>query len=103
MRAQVVLEWIFGVGNPSGHEEHYKKIHKDHIDDVIEHFRDRPQDLLILDMKDRGKMRRLSEFLGQPIPRNRFGLPQSYPHKNIGRRNRIMNAMDKLRPKPRLN
>jgi len=100
-RAQVVLEWIFGVGEPSRHEDHYKAIHQRHVDDVLAYFRNRPQDLLVLDVAGPRKMRQLSQFLGQRMPRNRWGLPHAYPHRNIGKRNRLINWREDLKTRLR--
>jgi len=43
-------KWIYGVGCPEGNEDVYIKRFKDHNEEVVNHFRNRPQDLLVLDL-----------------------------------------------------
>ncbi len=54
----------------------FKKAHKRHIKDVMEYFKDRPEDLLVLDtFNERNKWKKLCNFLNKEIPDIEF------PHK----------------------
>lgn len=90
-RAQRVLAWNYGEGNPIQNRELYLERFREHTEGVLKFFHKRPQKLLVLRMEERDKMRKLAEFLGEPLPSRR------YPHVNIGKKNRIMNRLDDVR------
>ena len=71
-------EWVFGRGKgiPSQNKEHTIRIYENHIAEVKAYFRDRPQDLLVYDLKDHSDWNTLCNFLDQPIP------DAPYPHAN---------------------
>ena len=79
-------EWIYGVGSPKGHEEVYVERYERHQREVIEYFRDRPADLLMLDLTRGEGWGKLCPFLGLSIP----GAP--FPHANAApsRRTRLV-------------
>jgi hypothetical protein len=68
--------WIYGVGAPLGNEAVYRARHATHLAAVREHFRDRPDDLLELDITVGEGWSRLAPFLGVPVP----DVP--FPHEN---------------------
>lgn len=69
-------KWIYGVGCPEGNEDIYIKRFKDHNEEVISHFRNRPQDLLVLDLGKGDGWEKLCPFLGE----NSRNAP--FPHAN---------------------
>jgi hypothetical protein len=69
-------EWIYGPGSPEGHEQIYVERYEKHNREVIEYFRDRADDLLVMDLKRGDGWRQLCPFLGHPIPARPF------PHVN---------------------
>ncbi len=69
-------KWIYGVGCPEGNEEIYIKRFNRHYEEVREYFKERPQDLLVLDMAKGDGWEKLCPFLGVDIPANPF------PHAN---------------------
>jgi hypothetical protein len=69
-------KWIYGVGCPEGNEDIYVKRFEDHNKEVINFFRDRPQDLLVLDLAKGDGWEKLCPFLGVDIPNI------SFPHAN---------------------
>jgi hypothetical protein len=69
-------EWIYGVGCPLGNEETYIRRYDAHNREVLEYFRDRPGDLLVMDITHGAGWNRLCTFLGQPTPSAPF------PHAN---------------------
>ena len=71
-------KWIYGVGCPAGNEDIYIKRFEDHNKEVTEYFKDRPQDLLVLDLTKGDGWKKLCGFLGTAIP----GVP--FPHRNKG-------------------
>jgi hypothetical protein len=63
-------EWIYGpgCGHPCGNEDVYIERYERHNAQVAEYFRDRPADLLTLDITSGDGWELLCPFLGQEIP-----------------------------------
>lgn len=68
--------WIYGVGCPKGNENIYLKRFERHNKEVIHYFRNRPNDLLVLDLAKGDGWEKLCSFLGAEIPNTPF------PHAN---------------------
>jgi hypothetical protein len=68
--------WIYGVGHPVGHEQVYLDRYNRHNDEVRAYFKDRPGDLLDIDVTKDGAWDGLCTFLGAPVPKVPF------PHAN---------------------
>lgn len=68
--------WIYGVGHPQGHEETYLRRYGQHNRDVLAHFRDRPKDLLVMNITAGDGWEKLCPYLGHPLPEILF------PHAN---------------------
>jgi len=70
--------WIYGegAGCPEGNEGIYIERYERHNREVLEHFRDRPQDLLVMDIPGDAAWERLCKFLGRAVPNEPF------PHAN---------------------
>lgn len=58
------------------HAERFRYVYHRHIDGVLAYFRDRPDDLLVIDLTDRPTWRPLCEFLDVPEP------VEDFPHVN---------------------
>jgi hypothetical protein len=69
-------QMIYGVGFPEGNEEIYKSRMKQHNEEVIEYFKNRPNDLLVIDLTAQNEWEPICRFLDEPIPRAPF------PHAN---------------------
>lgn len=69
-------QWIYGVGAPQGNEAVYLKRYEQHNEAVLNHFKNRPQDLLVLNLADGDGWEKLCPFLGVAIPKSAF------PHSN---------------------
>ncbi len=71
-------EWIYGRGKglPKDDKENTIKIYSNHNNEVINYFKDRPQDLLIIDFIKGDKWDKLCDFLGKEIP------DEPFPHYN---------------------
>lgn len=71
-------EWIYGRGKglPKDNREHTLRIYNEHNQEVREYFKDRPDDLLIMDFTKGDDWEKLCPFLDQPIPNEPF------PHYN---------------------
>ena len=74
--------WIYGTGDPRGQESLYKERYEAHNASVIEHFADRPDDLLVFSITDGEGWERLCPFLGEPRPEMPF--PHRRPRTNDG-------------------
>ena len=71
-------EWIYGRGKgiPAEDREHTIRVYSRHNDEVKEYFKERPDDLLILDFTQGDDWKKLCEFLGKPVP------DEPFPHYN---------------------
>lgn len=72
-------KWIYGAGCPESNEEIYVKRYENHYREVMDYFRDRPNDLLVLDLAKGDGWEKLCAFLGKDIPNKPF------PHANKAR------------------
>ena len=71
-------KWIYGVGCPEGNEEIYINRIEKHNKEVIEYFKERPNDLLVLDLVKGDGWEKLCSFLGASVP----NAPFPFPHPN---------------------
>jgi hypothetical protein len=69
-------KWIYGAGCPEGNEAIYLEIFERHNREVLLYFKDRPQDLLVMDLARGDGWEQLCPFLGRKIP------PKGFPHVN---------------------
>ena len=85
--------WIYGenAGCPEGNENVYIERYERHNREVLEYFRDRPGDLLVMDIPDDAGWKKLCEFLGHDVP------DRPFPHANkASLSRRIKNWFKKL-------
>ncbi|WP_025771914.1 sulfotransferase family protein [Thioalkalivibrio sp. HK1] len=75
-RSTPMREWIYGAGCPSGNEDIYLRRYLAHNEEVLEYFRDRPQDMICLDIPAGDGWEKLCAFLGKEIP------DRPFPHRN---------------------
>lgn len=61
-------EWIYGVGCPKGNEDIYIARYEKHNAEVLDYFKDRPDDLLILKITEGEGFEKLCPFLNKEIP-----------------------------------
>ena len=71
-------QWIYGVGYPKGNEPIFIERYRKHNSDVADYFRDRPKDLLVLDIEENELWKPICDFLSLDVPRTEF------PHANKG-------------------
>lgn len=64
-------EWIYGAGDPEGNEEIYLRRYQQHNVEVMQYFRNRPHDLLVLPL-DNFSWDPLCQFLNKPVPTTPF-------------------------------
>jgi hypothetical protein len=69
-------EWIYGFGCPKGNEKIYLERYRKHNKEVIEYFKNRPDDLLILSLERGDGWNELCNFLKVPVP------DKPFPHVN---------------------
>lgn len=65
------IQWIYGEENVMRNPAKIKSIYENHNKAVIEYFKDRPKDLLIVDWKIHG-WEEICRFLDRPVPRFRI-------------------------------
>lgn len=75
-RETTMRKWIYGVGCPKGNEDIYIKRFEDHNNGVLSYFKDRPQDLLVMDLAKGDGWDKLCAFLAVDTPNVPF------PHYN---------------------
>jgi hypothetical protein len=83
-------KWIYGESDPKGNEELYLKRYQKHNQDVIEYFKDRKEDLIIVSWEKGDGWNEICTFLGKQIPN------QDFPHSNKGNYNKKPNIKDKI-------
>jgi hypothetical protein len=71
-----LFEFVYGFGNPVGHKEVMIERYERHNQEIIDYFKDRPEDLLVIDVSDEGALQDISEFL------NKSSTYKKMPHKN---------------------
>jgi hypothetical protein len=72
-------EWIYGVGSPRGNENIFVERYEQHNREVQTYFRDRPNDLVVMNITKGDGWETLCPFLGKAIPATDF------PHANKGK------------------
>lgn len=70
--------WIYGVDFPAGNENIFLNRYRQHNDDVLEYFKDRQSDLLIVEIGAEDPWKDVCMFLSAEIPDCPF------PHSNKG-------------------
>jgi hypothetical protein len=61
-------EWIYGIGRPKGNEDIYIRRYERHNREVLEYFKDRSEQLLVLNITAGEGWTKLCPFLGERIP-----------------------------------
>ncbi len=77
-------EWIYGRGKgiPIDNKENTIATYKNHNHEVLDYFKNRQSDLLVMDLSEGDQWTKLCEFLNQDIP----DVP--FPHKNNSKENK---------------
>lgn len=75
-RETPMRRWIYGKGCPQGNEEIYLKRYTNHNASVLKYFKNRPNDLLVLDLSEDDVWKKLCLFLGHNVPK------EAFPHAN---------------------
>ncbi len=80
-RAPKMREWIYGPGkgDPAGNEQTYIERYERHNREVLEYFKDRPDDLITFEISAGDGWEKLCAFLGHPVPQVPF--PWANPKK----------------------
>ena len=89
-RSKPMRTWIYGIGYPAGNEGIYLERYDRHNREVVEYFKDRPGDLLVLKLTEGEGWRELCGFLGCSVPSDEF--PSSNTSK-VRRKRRIRRYM----------
>ncbi|VGO21001.1 sulfotransferase family protein [Pontiella sulfatireligans] len=88
-RETCMRKWIYGAGCPEGNEEIYRARYKRHNEEVLDYFKDRTDDLLVMDLAEMDGWDKLCPFLGKNVPNKPF------PH--AGKSEKREGALAKLR------
>ncbi|MFU8896829.1 MAG: sulfotransferase family protein [Gammaproteobacteria bacterium] len=86
--------WIYGedAGCPEGNEDTYIARYELHNREVLEYFKSRPDDLLVIDLPNEDGWTHLCAFLGVPVP------AEPFPHANKASLSRaVKNTVKKWR------
>ena len=68
--------WVYGVDFPAGNEDVFLDRYRKHNEDVLEYFKDRQSDLLVVEVGAVDPWKAVCEFLSADIPDRPF--PHSY-------------------------
>ncbi|MBT6687193.1 MAG: hypothetical protein HOB05_12775 [Bacteroidetes bacterium] len=71
-----LFEYAYGFENPIGNKEALIERYENHNRDVIEYFKDRQDDLLVIDVSENNTLQKISAFLGKSSSY------ETMPHKN---------------------
>lgn len=71
-------KFLYGYSRPAEHRDVYLKRYTQHCHDVQAYFKDRPDDLLVVDITKEPQWDVICRFLGKPVPTVPF------PHVNAG-------------------
>ncbi len=74
-------EWLYGHGVILGNEQVFLNRYRQHNQEVLDYFKDRPNDLLILNLDEGFGWNEICLFLNEPISKKKF------PHSNKGQHN----------------
>jgi hypothetical protein len=77
-RPNPMKEWYFGSGIAKGNEDTWIARYERHNKEVLEYFKDRPDDLLVMQLTEGESWEKLCPFLHKDFPAIDF------PHKNKG-------------------
>jgi len=90
-RTTPMREYIYGPGHgaPVGNEAVYLARYAEHNAAVRDYFKDRPSDLLILDVTRPGQWEALCPFLGRPVPDEPFPARNTSAKREAKARNRL--------------
>ena len=84
---------MYGFDNPIGHEKIFVERFEKHNREVLEYFKDRPNDLLVVDVSDDAAYcKRLSTFLEKPTSYSQM------PHANASLRPSLVAQKYAARP-----
>jgi hypothetical protein len=72
-------EWLYGDGVLEGNEDLYLERFKSHNQGVKEYFKNRSDDIIVMDFKQGDAWEKLCTFLDVPVPKKAF------PHSNKGK------------------
>ena len=79
-------DWIYGEGDPNGHETLYKARYDAHNAAVREYFASRPDDLLVMSISSGDGWDLLCPFLGEPLRDTPFPHRMQGSSNSLGRR-----------------
>ena len=75
-KSKLKHEWVFGAGMPKGNEEIFMKRYEKHNKEVMEYFKDRKDDFLVLNLENGDGWDKLCKFLNKEV------LSGPFPHAN---------------------
>ena len=84
-------ELIYGVGHPKENEKIYIQRYEKHNDEVIEYFKGRPNDLLVIHLNEGKLWEKICPFLDKKIPEVEF------PHVNKKENKKIIRALKNIK------
>jgi Sulfotransferase domain len=90
-------QWIYGAGCPLGNEAIYVRRYETHNANVLEHFRNRPGDLLVMDLTKGDGWPALCAFLGVAVPDVPFPHTNKSGQKPLTWRKRLLQKARRMR------
>lgn len=90
-------KWLYGKAVLVGNEMIYLKRYREHNIEVVEYFKDRPNDFLIMSLAKGDSWHKLCSFLNQSIPNKQFPFSNKGKH-NYSFKEKIYNKFSSLIP-----
>ncbi len=87
---QRLMRLVYGKRNPAGNEALYRARFRSHNDEVRAYFRDRPDDLLVMNLSEGDGWPELCRFLGTPA------IEGPFPHRNERSYNSTISWINKV-------
>ena len=89
-----LFDYIYGQKNPAGHKKIFVDRYNKHNQDVKEYFKNRQEDLLIIDIGEKDSIQNICNFLGKSS--NYKNMPHKNAQLNKSKKGEIINIFNKI-------
>ncbi len=92
LRSTPMREWVYGAPYPRFNKETYIKKYVEHNRQVKRYFSGRENDLLVMDITKGDEWKKICDFLGHDIPKEKFPISNDKKERKINRIGRYVNS-----------
>jgi len=90
-------EWLYGQGVLIGNEELFLNRYRQHNNEVLAYFKERPNDLLVLNLDQGFGWKEIGLFLNKPIPKKKFPFSNKGTH-SLSWKDKILETIKTITP-----